>query len=151
MEEWLSKPKNSLHSGIKKLCQKLSQGDSVVLDDCNPTQKGRQSIIAAVKKQVPGVKIEGIEFRPNGGLFQSQLATEWASAATFENQENDRLHMSIDLSSDDSQDSDSDDDDERGGRQSNLDALLASDPLQKEKQRSSTLNVRYMRYLHNLQ
>jgi hypothetical protein len=114
MEEWFEdSPSATLHGGIRKVAKRLKDGDSVVLDDCNPSEKARESLITALRKQVPDFILEGVEFRPKGGLAQSQVGSEFVSASESEKLELERLHMSIDVdSSDSSSNEESDESDE---------------------------------------
>lgn len=140
LEEWLSKGvKSTLHAGIKKLIEMLNNGDSVVLDDCNPTEKARTALIASLRKQANEFILEGIEFRPKGGVIQSKVAAEFASAQEAEEIETLMSKKSIELDSDDASAEESSDED--GDIQSRLGQLLGSERAQLNHLRQSTLEV----------
>jgi hypothetical protein len=109
LEEWFEKnAEATLHKGIGVIAKKLKDGDSVVLDDCNPTEKARNALIASLRKQAGDFRLEGVEFRPKGGLLQSQVAAQFLSAQLSEDDERQRLNLVVDL---DLSDDDDDDDD----------------------------------------
>jgi hypothetical protein len=151
LEELLAKDKEAtLHGGIRRLAAKLKNGDSVVLDDCNPSQKSRASLISSLRKLVHEFELEGIEFRPKGGLTQCRVAAEFASAQEAEELEKDRLFLPFRVDSSDEEDSDSEDgdmDEEEGAKEGKkkpqgLEGLLASEHVQLDRKRQSTLAVR---------
>lgn len=111
MEEWFeTSPEATIHSGIRRLAKKLKNGDSVVLDDCNPTEKARSALVSALRKQSIEFTLEGVEFRPKGGILQCSVSAEFLLAAKAEEIERQRLDLKahIDISDDDEVDSDPD-------------------------------------------
>ena len=108
LEEWFEKnAEATLHKGIGVIAKKLKNGDSVVLDDCNPTEKARNALIASLRKQAGDFRLEGVEFRPKGGLLQSQVAAQFLSAQLSEDDERQRLNLVVDLDLSDDDDDDS--------------------------------------------
>lgn len=155
LAEWLERGEEaSLHSGIRRLAKKLKDGDSVILDDCNPTAKGRASIVAALKTAGADFVLEGIEFRPQGGLAQARVGAEFVSAAEAAKLEDERLHMTIDIDSSDeeSEDDSASDAEESGkGKKRGLERILSSDSeLQADRRRQETLKVCSALYSHFL-
>lgn len=134
-------PEATFHSGIRRLAKKLKDGDSVVLDDCNPTLSARSSLIASLKKQGADFTLEGIEFRPKGGLLQCRVVAQVLAAAEAERLEVERLTLSVDVESSDEEDSESDEDNKTSG---GLESVLSrsSDLSQRERRREEVLMVR---------
>lgn len=138
-----------MHSGIRRLAKKLKDGDSVVLDDCNPSSKARASLLSSLKKAGADFTLEGIEFRPQGGLLMSQIGAEVASASELEKTEYERLNVTIDLDSSDEDDDDlggeSDEEEEKGERKRGLERILTSeDDVQASRRRRDMIKVRLL-------
>lgn len=137
-----------MHSGIRRLAKKLKDGDSVVLDDCNPSTKSRASIIDTLKKAGADFVLEGVEFRPLGGLAMSQIGAELVSAAEAESVEYERLHLTVDLDSSDEDDEEPSDDDEEapnaGEKKRGLERILSSEhDVQASRRRREIIKVRF--------
>lgn len=136
-----------MHGGIKRLAKRLKDGDSMVLDDCNPTEKGRASLISALKKLGADFTLEGIEMRPKGGLLQSRIAAEFALAQDAEYWEIQRLRVTnfVDLSDEESSSSSSDSEDDGEAHGEALDPTNQNDDdshAQLYRERQKLLNVR---------
>lgn len=136
----------TLHSGIRRLSKKLQEGDSVVLDDCNASSKARSSIISALKKAEIEFVLEGVEFRPQGGLAMSQIGVEFSSAAEMEKVELERLNLTIDLESSDDEDeeesNESDEENKHENKKRGLERILDSETdLLASRRRRATVKV----------
>ena len=139
-------PEATFHGGIRKLARRLKDGDSVVLDDCNPTLSARASLIASLKKQGAQFLLEGIEFRPKGGLLQCRVVAQFLAAAEAERLELERITMSIDIDSSDDSGSDPGEDKSDGERVEarGLESVLSSqDAINLDRRREEILKVRY--------
>jgi len=135
----------TLHGGIRRLAKRLKDGDSVVLDDCNPTAGARTSLMAALRKQGADFILEGVEFRPKGGLLQCRVVAQFMSAAEAERIEGERLTLSVDIDSSDESDSGDDEDGTRHAAQSKgslLSLLSVQDHTLLERRREDILKVR---------
>lgn len=154
MEEWFeTSPEATIHSGIRRLAKKLKNGDSVVLDDCNPTEKARSALVSALRKQSIEFTLEGVEFRPKGGILQCGVSAEFLLAAKAEEIERQRLDLNahIDISDDDEVESDPDSGSDDGEENTNknksrkgLEEILGSseDHTKVERRRQEMLKVR---------
>lgn len=154
MEEWFETgPEATIHNGIRRVSKKLKNGDSVVLDDCNPSEKARSALVAALRKQSIEFTLEGVEFRPKGGILQCNVMAEILLAAKAEELERQRLDMKacIEISDDEENESASESDSENKEGSNNkkpsrvgLEEILGSseEHTKVERRRQEMLKVR---------